>query len=85
MMMMIVIIRHNKVGLCTILHYSVCNKSGTETTDNWYSNIPMSVTEHEDITVAIMESRGDRGDREVLASRPDIIIKKRTEPAYLLL
>jgi hypothetical protein len=33
------------------LHYSICKKSGIETTENWYSHIPKSVTEHEEITV----------------------------------
>jgi hypothetical protein len=43
------IIRHNKV--CTHLHYSICKKLGIETAENWYSLIPKSVTELEDITV----------------------------------
>jgi hypothetical protein len=43
------IIRHDKV--CRHLHYSICNKLGIETRENWYSNIPTSVTEREGITV----------------------------------
>jgi hypothetical protein len=38
------IIRHNKV--CTHLHHSLCKRSGIETTEDWYSHIPKSVTEH---------------------------------------
>jgi predicted PurR-regulated permease PerM len=33
------------------LHYAICMKSGIEITENWYSHIPKSVTEHEEITV----------------------------------
>jgi hypothetical protein len=43
----------------------------TETTENWYSHIHKSVTEHEDLSVT--ESRVQM-DREVLANRPDIIV-----------
>jgi hypothetical protein len=73
------IIRHDKV--CTHLHYSICKKLGIETAENWYSHMPTSVTEHEDVTV--LWNQGIQTDREVLANRPDIIIKnKRTKPAY---
>jgi hypothetical protein len=43
------IIRHDRV--CTPLHYSICNELGIETTENWYTHRPESVSEHEDITV----------------------------------
>jgi hypothetical protein len=43
------IIRYDKV--CTYLYYSICNKLGIETAENWYSHISKPVTEHEDITV----------------------------------
>jgi hypothetical protein len=73
------IIRHDKV--CTHLHYSICKKLGIETAKNWYSHIPKPVTEHDDITV--LWNQGIQTDREVLANRPDIIIKtRRTKPAY---
>jgi acyl transferase domain-containing protein len=73
------ITRHDKV--CTHLHYSICKKSGIETAENWYSHIRKPVTEHEDVTV--LWNQGIQTDREVLANRPDIIIKnKKTKPAY---
>jgi hypothetical protein len=43
------IIRHDKV--CTHLHYSICEKLGIETAENWYSHIPKPVTEHEDVSL----------------------------------
>jgi hypothetical protein len=42
-------------------------------TENWYSYIPKLVTENEDITV--LWNQGVPTDREVLANRPDIIVK----------
>jgi hypothetical protein len=58
-----------------------CKKSGIETADNWYSHIPKPVTEHVDVTV--LWNQGIQTDREVLANRPDIILKTtRTKPAY---
>jgi hypothetical protein len=75
------IIRHNKV--CTRLHYSVCKTSGIETTENWYSHVPKPVCQHEDITV--LWNRGVQTDREVLANRPDIIIKNMKDKICLLI
>jgi hypothetical protein len=58
-----------------------CKKSGIETAENLYSHIPKPVTEHEDVTV--LWNQGTQTDREVLANRPDIILKtRRTKPAY---
>jgi hypothetical protein len=50
------------------------NNNNNKTTENWYSHIPKSVTEHEDKTV--LRNQGVQTDREVLANRPDIIVKK---------
>jgi hypothetical protein len=64
------------------LHYSICKKLGIETAENWYSHIPKPVTEHDDI-VTVLWNQGIQTDREVLANRPDIIVKtRRTKPAY---
>jgi hypothetical protein len=75
------IIRHNKV--CTHLHYSICKKLRIETTENWYSHIPKPVTEHDDIT--ILWNQGIQTDKEVLANRPDIIIKNKEDKTCLLI
>jgi hypothetical protein len=48
---------------------------GIETAENWYSHIPKPVIEHEDITVLWNQIQTDR---EVLANRPDIIVKNKT-------
>jgi hypothetical protein len=74
------ILRHDKV--CTHLHYSICKKLGIETAENWYSHIPKLVTEHEDITV--LWNQGIQTDREVLANRPDIIIKNKEKTCLLI-
>jgi hypothetical protein len=44
-------------------------------------HIPKPVTEHENVTV--LWNQGIQTDREILANRPDIIIKnKKDKPAY---
>jgi uncharacterized membrane protein len=73
--------RHDRV--CTHLHYSICIILGIETTENWYSHIPKPVCQHEDITV--LWNQGVQADREVLANRPDIIIKNMTDEICLLI
>jgi hypothetical protein len=60
----------------------MCKTSGIETTGNWYSHIPKLVCQHEDITVPW--NQGIQTDREVLANRPDIIIKNRKDKMCLL-
>jgi hypothetical protein len=75
------IIRHDKV--CTHLHYSICKTLGTEITENWYSHIPVPVCQHEDITV--LWNQGVQTDMEVLANRPDIIIKNKKDKICLLI
>jgi hypothetical protein len=75
------IIRHDKV--CTHLHYSIYKKLGIETTENWYSHIPKPVSEHEDTTV--LWNQGIQTDGEVLANRPDIIIKNKKDKTCLLI
>jgi hypothetical protein len=74
-------IRHDKV--CTQLHYSICKTLGTETTETWYSHIPKPVCQHEDITV--LWNQGIQTDREVLANRPNIIIKNMKDKICLLI
>jgi hypothetical protein len=66
------IVRHD--GVCTHLHYSILKTLGIETTENWYSHIPKPVCQYEDITV--LWNQVVQADREVLANRPDMIIKK---------
>jgi hypothetical protein len=53
----------------------MCKTLGIETTENWYAHIPESVCHHEDTTV--LWNQGVQTDREVLANRPDIIIKNK--------
>jgi hypothetical protein len=67
---------------CTHLNYSICKTLGTETTENWYSYIPKLVCQHEDITV--LWNQGVQTDREVLANRPNIIIKNKKDKICLL-
>jgi hypothetical protein len=74
-------IRHDKV--CTYLHYSICKTLGIETTENWYSHIPKPVCQHEDISV--LWNQGVQTDREVLANRPEIIIKNKKGKISLLI
>jgi hypothetical protein len=57
---------------CPHLHYSICKKLGTEATENWYSYIPKSVTEHRGVIV--VRNQGAERDGEGLANMSDIII-----------
>jgi hypothetical protein len=75
------VIRHDKV--CTHLYYSICKTFGIETAENWYFHIPKLVCQHEDITV--LWNQGIQTDREVLANRPDIIIKNMKDKICLLI
>jgi hypothetical protein len=75
------VIRHDKV--CTRLNHSICKTLGIETTENWYSHIPNPVCQHEDITV--LWNQGIQTDREVLANRPDIIIKNMKDKICFLI
>jgi hypothetical protein len=61
----------------------LCKNLRIETRDNWFPHIPKSVNEHDDITV--LWNQEVQTDREVLANRPDKIVKNkkdRTESAY---
>jgi hypothetical protein len=61
----------------------MCKTLGIETTENWYSHVPKPVCQHEDITV--LWNQGVQTDREVLANRPDIIIKNMKYKICLLI
>jgi hypothetical protein len=76
-----VITRHDEV--CTHLHYSICKTLGIETTENWYSHIHKPVCKNVDITV--LWNQGVQTDREVLANRPNIIIKNKKDKICLLI
>jgi hypothetical protein len=52
-----------------------CKELGIEVPDNWYSYVPKPVCEHKDITE--LWNQDIKTNREVLANRPDIIIKKK--------
>jgi hypothetical protein len=73
------IIRYDKV--CTHLHYSMCKKLGIAITENWYTHIPKSITEHEGITVTW--NQGLPTDRGVLSNRPAIIVKNKDRTCLL--
>jgi hypothetical protein len=75
------IIRHDKA--CIHLQYSICEKLGIERAENWYSHIPTSVTELEDI--AMLWNQEVQKDREVLANRPDKIVKNKKARNCLLI
>jgi hypothetical protein len=54
-----------------------------ETTGNWYSHIPKPVCQNEDITV--LWNQGVQTYREVLANRPNKIIKNKNDEICLLI
>jgi hypothetical protein len=65
------------------IHYPICKTLDIETAEYWCSHIPKPVCQHEDITV--LWSQGIQSDREVLANRPDIIIKNIKDKICLLI
>jgi hypothetical protein len=74
------VIIHDKV--CTHLHYSIYKKVGIKTTESWYCYIPKSVTGHEDMTV--LWNQGVQTGREVVANRPDVIVKNKDRTCLLI-
>jgi hypothetical protein len=52
------------------------------TTENWYSHIPKSVYQHEDVTV--LWNQGIQTDGEVLVYRPNNTIKNMKDKICLL-
>jgi hypothetical protein len=64
--------RHTKV--CVHLHYSICKALGIET-DKLYKHMPMPVYEEGHVTV--LRNQAVHTDREVIANKPDIIIKNK--------
>ena len=75
------LMRHDKV--CTHLQYSICKALGIETTDKWYTQMPKPVYEKGDVTV--LWNQTVHIDREVIANRPDIIIKNKKEKTCKLI
>jgi hypothetical protein len=67
-------------------HQSHTSSSNNNNNNNnnkiWYSHIPKSVTEHEDITV--LWNQGVQTDREVLTNRPDILVKNKDRTCVLI-
>jgi hypothetical protein len=64
------------------IYIYICKILGIETTENWYSHIPKPVCQHEDITV--LWNKGKQTDRDIVANRPDIIIKNMKDKICLL-
>jgi hypothetical protein len=73
--------RHDKV--CVPLCSSVCKAPGTEMTDKWYTLLPKPVYEQEVVTV--FWNQAVHTDREVTASRQDIIINNKKEKRCILI
>ena len=71
--------RHNKV--CAHMHYSKCKILGSEMTDKWYTHMPKSMYEEEDVTV--LWNQAVHTGREVTANRPDTrVVPKLMPPIY---
>jgi hypothetical protein len=60
----------------------MCKKLGISITENWYTHISKSITEHEGITVTW--NQGLPTDRGVLANRPAIIVKNKDRTCLLI-
>jgi hypothetical protein len=54
-----------------------------EKTENWYFQIPKPICQHDEITV--LWNQWVKTDREVLANRPDIIIKNMKDKICFLI
>ena len=73
--------RHDKDF--THLHYSICKVLGAETTDKRFTHMPKPVYEEGDVTV--LWNQAVHTDRDVIANRPDIIIKSKNEKICTLI
>jgi hypothetical protein len=58
--------------------------NNNETTENWYSHIPKSPSEHEGATAGLLWNDGVQTDRPALANRPDIIVKNKDRICLLI-
>jgi len=68
------------VKICAHLRYSICKALGIEMTDKWYTHAPKPVSEQD---IKVFGNEGVHTDREVTASRPDIInTKKKRKHEY---
>jgi hypothetical protein len=65
------------------IYITLCKTLDIKTTENCYSHITKSVCQNEDITV--LWNQGVQTDSEVLANRPDIIIKNKKDKVFLLI
>jgi hypothetical protein len=79
------LMRHDKV--VAHLRYSVWTALGIGMTDKWHTHTHTHthtpVCEHEDVTV--LRTQGLHTDREVTASKPDIVIKNEKEKTCILM
>jgi len=74
------LMRQDKV--CAPLCSSVCKAPGIEVTEKWYTLLHKPVYEQEVVTV--LWNQAIHTDREVTASRQDIIIKNKKEKTCIL-
>ena len=75
------LMRHDKV--CAPLCSSVCKAPGIEMTDKWYTFLPKPVYEQE--VAIVLWNQAVYTDREVAASRQDIIINYKKEKTCILI
>ena len=73
--------RHNKAA--AYIHWKACQYYSIEVPDRWYQHHPETVTENEEVT--ILWNMQIHTDRELLASKPDIVIKDHANRCYKLI
>jgi hypothetical protein len=65
------------------LHYSICKALGMGRTNGTHTHTANPVRELDDVTV--LWNKAVHTDREVMANRPDIIIKNKKEKTCILI
>ena len=75
------LIRHNKVA--KYIHWKLCKNYGIQVPEKWYDYEPAPVVENDQIT--ILWDFSIRTDRTILANRPDIVVKNKSDKTTMLL
>ena len=67
----------------TYIHWHICKHYEIEVTDKWYDHKPNTVNEGKDVT--ILWDMPIYTDKEIKATRPDIIVKGKSKKQWILI
>ncbi|KAF7218105.1 putative LOC107393841-like protein [Nothobranchius furzeri] len=73
--------RHDRAA--SYIHWKICKHFHLPAADKWYEHQPPTVTENNNI--AVLWDMPINTDREIMANRPDIVIKNKEEKTCLMI